>query len=303
MKATERHIALILEQSQVTAVEIAQSPKGHTLTAAGSFTSSLNFDDQDMFSQPGALQRERAFAQELLTFFKHIGSGSRTLAFGLNSKMIVVQSIPTDASLTESELEQHAVWELSQYVLVKNTNAFNVSSMVLDSKEEMQVNTTVVVAVRKIFLNFLANVCKQLSGTLNIVDVDHFGAENALLFNYPDLATKRVLLAGVDENSFDASVVAHGETKNFITLEWTTENDMAQLAEYVQGENVEIVFFHGRIVSPAMVASLQQLVSIPVEIMDPFKKITLPKTLRDYREIENRRQEYASAVGLALRAE
>ena len=94
-----------------------------------------------------------------------------------------------------------------------------------------------------------------------------------------------------------------GETKNFITLEWTTENDMAQLAEYVQGESVEIVFFHGRIVSPAMVASLKQLVSIPVEIMDPFKKITLPKTLRDYREIENRRQEYASAVGLALRAE
>ena len=164
MKATERHIALILEQSQVTAVEIAHSPKGHTLTAAGSFTSSLNFDDQDMFSQPGALQRERAFTQELMTFFKHIGSGSRTFAFGLNSKMIVVQSIPTDASLTESELEQHAVWELSQYALVKNTNAFNVSSMVLDSNEEMQVNTTAVVAVRKIFLNFLANVCKQLSG-------------------------------------------------------------------------------------------------------------------------------------------
>jgi len=303
MKTTERHIALILEQSQVTAVEIAQSPKGHTLTAAGSFNSSLNFDDQDIFSQPGALQRERAFAQELQTFFKNIGSGSRTFAFGLNSRMIVVQSIPTDASLSESELEQHALWELSQYALVKNMTAFNVSSMVLDSNEELQVNTTAVVAVRKIFLNFLANVCKQLSGNLNIVDVDHFGAENALLFNYPDLATKRLLLVGVDENSFDASIVAKGETKNFITLEWTTENDMAQMAEYVKGVNVEIVFFHGRIVSPAMVTSLQQLISIPVEIMDPFRKIALPKTLRDYREIESHKQEYASAVGLALRAE
>jgi len=303
MKSTERRIALILEQSQVTAVEIAQSPKGHTLTAAGSFNSSLNFDDQDMFSQPGASQRERGFAQELQTFFKNIGSGSRTFAFGLNSRMIVVQSIPTDASLSESELDQHALWELSQYALVKNTNAFNVSSLVLDSNEETQVNTTAIVAVRKIFLNFLANVCRQLSGTLNIVDVDHFGAENALLFNYPELASQRVLLAGVDENSFDASVVANGQTKSFVSMEWTTENDMAQLAEYVKGVNVEMVIFHGRIVSPALVSSLQELVSVPVEIMDPFKKVSLPRTLRNYRDIENRRQEYASAVGLALRAE
>jgi Tfp pilus assembly PilM family ATPase len=303
MKSTERHIALILEQSQVTAVEIAQSPKGNTLTAAGSFFSSINFDDQDTFSQPGASQREREFAQELQTFFKNIGSGSRTFAFGLNSKMIVVQSIPTDASLSESELDQHALWELSQYALVKNTSAFNVSSLVLDSNDEMQVNTTAVVAVRKIFLNFLANVCKQLSGNLNIVDVDHFGAENALLYNYPELTSNRVLLAGVDENSFDASVIANGQTRSFITMEWTTENDMAQLAEYVKGLNVEMVFFHGRIVSPALVASLKQLVSIPVEIMDPFKRVSLPRTLKNYRDIENRRQEYASAVGLALRAE
>ena len=173
----------------------------------------------------------------------------------------------------------------------------------LDSNEETQVNTTAIVAVRKIFLNFLANVCRQLSGTLNIVDVDHFGAENALLFNYPELASQRVLLAGVDENSFDASVVADGQTKSFVSMEWTTENDMAQLAEYVKGVNVEMVMFHGRIVSPALVSSLQELVSVPVEIMDPFKKVSLPRTLRNYRDIENRRQEYTSAVGLALRAE
>ena len=120
MKTTERHIALILEQSQVTAAEIAHSPKGYTLTAAGSFASSLNFDDQDIFSQPGSAQRESAFAQELLSFFKKNGIGSRAFAFGLNSKMIVVQTIPTDGSLSDDELEQHSLWELSQYALVKN---------------------------------------------------------------------------------------------------------------------------------------------------------------------------------------
>jgi Tfp pilus assembly PilM family ATPase len=303
MKATERHIALILEQSQVTAVEIAHSPKGHTLTAAGSFASSFNFDDQDMFSQPGASQRERGFAQELTAFFRSIGSGSRMVAFGLNSRMVVVQSIPTDASLNESELEQHSLWELGQYTLVKNPNAFNVGTMVLGSRQETQVNTTIMVAVRKIFLNFLANVCRHLSANLNIVDVDHFGAENALLFNYPELADKCVLLAGVDENSFDASVIVNGATKDFTTLEWSTENEMAQLAEYAKSAGAEAVYFHGRIVTPAMVTSLKALTAIPVEIVDPFKKVALPHTLRNHRDIESRKQEYASAIGLALRAE
>jgi Tfp pilus assembly PilM family ATPase len=52
-----------------------------------------------------------------------------------------------------------------------------------------------------------------------------------------------------------------------------------------------------------MVASLKQFVSIPVEIVNPFRKVALPKSLRNYSEIENRKQEYASAVGLAMRAE
>ncbi len=303
MKSTERYIALILEQSQVTAVEIAHSPKGHTLVAAGSFNTSLNFDDQDLFGQPGAAQRERAFVQELLPFLKSIGSGSRSFAFGLNSKMAVVQTIPTDASLSDAEMDQHALWELSQYSLVKNPNAFNVGTLILESNEQLLVNTTVMIAVRKIFLNFLANVCKQVNGNLNIVDVDHFGAENALLFNYPESAQKRTLLVGVDENSFDASVVAGGQTKNIVTMEWTTENDMGQLAEYVKQVNVEGVYFHGRIVSPAMVSSLKQFVSLPVEIMNPFKKVVLPRSLKNYGEIENRKQEFASAIGLALRTE
>lgn len=303
MKTTERHIALILEQSQVTAVEIAQSPKGYTLTAAGSYASSLNFDDQDLFTQPGSAQRERAFSQELVSFFKKIGCGGRSLSFGLNSKMIVVQTIPTDGSLAESELDQHALWELSQYALVKNPNAFSVSAMVLDANTETQVNTTVIVAVRKMFVNFLASACKGVNGNLNIIDVDHFGAENALAYNYPEIATTRTLLVGADENSFDASVLIHGETKSLVTMEWSTENDMAQLAEYVKHADVQSVYFHGRIVSSAMVASLKQFVSIPVEIMNPFKKVALPRSLRTYSEIENRKQEYASAVGLAMRAQ
>jgi Tfp pilus assembly PilM family ATPase len=52
-----------------------------------------------------------------------------------------------------------------------------------------------------------------------------------------------------------------------------------------------------------MIASLKQFVSIPVEIMNPFKRVALPHSLQNYSEIENRKQEYASAVGLAMRTE
>jgi len=43
----------------------------------GSFISQLDFDDPALFEQPGASQREKLFANELLIFLKKIGSGSK----------------------------------------------------------------------------------------------------------------------------------------------------------------------------------------------------------------------------------
>jgi Tfp pilus assembly PilM family ATPase len=303
MKTTERYIALVLEHSEVTAVEIAHSPKGFTLTAAGSFASSMNFDDQEIFMQPRSVQRERAFVQELAPFLRKIGSGSRFFSFGLNSRMVLLQMFPLDTTLSESDIEQHAQWELAQHYTNASPISFAISTQMLDTHSEAEVASTVMVSVRKAFVSFLTNVAVLLGGSLHIVDVDHFGAENALAFNYPEIREKRIIVAGLDENSFDASLMVQGQTKDIVTMELSGDGTIGPLVEYASNAKAETIFLHGRILTPELVSTLQEMVSVPVEVIDPFRKVSLPHSLANYDEISERRQAFASAVGLALRSE
>lgn len=303
MKSAERFLALILERSNVTAVELTHSVKGYALTAAGSFVSSLNFDDQEAFTQPGAIQRERTFAQELTVFLRRITSGSKMFSFGLNSRMVMMQTFPLDIDLAPNEIEQHAQWEVSQYFPNADPDSYFITTQVLNTIEESHVSNTVVVAVRKQFVNFLSNVCTQLHAMLHIVDVDHFGAENALLLSNPELHEKKAVFVGVDEDSFDASVLVNGTPHDIRTMERASDTDVDMLAAFISENAPDAVFFHGRMVNETLLSAVEQRIGMPPEIVDPFKHVMLPPSIRNFEEISKNKQRYASAIGLALRTE
>jgi Tfp pilus assembly PilM family ATPase len=303
MKTTERYIAIVIEHQNLTAVEIVHSPKGYTLTAAGSFISQLDFDDPALFEQPGASQREKLFANELLIFLKKIGSGSKHISFGLNSKMVMLQTVPMDSSFGENEHDQQAKWELSQYFLDSHPHSFSVSAVPLQGTIDALHTQTLVLAVRKSCINFLTRVCAQFGATLNIVDVDHFAAENAFLINYPEAMTKRCLLVGADEESFDVSILVAGQTTDVSIVPRATASDIVHLTEYVQAMKPEAIYFHGRIVTADLVSEVAAATGVPAEILNPFQQVVLPKSVGNHAEIQRAQQSYAAAVGLALRTE
>ncbi|MCX6137995.1 MAG: pilus assembly protein PilM [Ignavibacteriales bacterium] len=303
MKTTERYIAIIIEHQNITAVEIAHSPKGFTLTAAGSFFFQLDFDDHALFEQPGATQRERLFAHELSVFLKKIGSGSKHFSFALNSKMVMLQTIPVDSSLRENEIDQQAKWELNQYFLDSHPHSFSVNTQQLPRDPDALHVPTLVLAVRKSFVNFLTRVCAQSGTTLHIVDVDHFAAENAFLVNYPEEVTKRCMLIGADEESFDVSILVAGQAVNVSVVPRSSVADISQLVEYAAAAKPEAIYFHGRIVTPELVEEVSTATGVKAEILNPFLKVALPKSLGNYAEIQREQQSYAAAVGLALRTD
>ncbi|MDE3058284.1 MAG: pilus assembly protein PilM [Bacteroidota bacterium] len=303
MKSAERYLGLILERSNVTVVELTHSSRGYALTAAGSLVSSLNFDDQELFMQPGAIQRERTFAQELSVFLRRITAGSKILSFGLNSRMVMMQTFPLDLELSPNEVEQHAQWELRQCFPNADPESYFITTQVLNSSEDSRIANAVIVAVRKPFVNFLSNVCTYLHVMLHIVDVDHFGAENALLLSNPELNEKKVVFVGVDEDSFDASILVNGTPYDIRTMERLSDTDIDALADFIRETAPDAVFFHGRMVNETIVSTVEQRSGIPVEIVDPFKRVLLPQSIKNFEEISNNKQRYAAAIGLALRTE
>lgn len=302
MKGTERYLAFIIERTHITAVEIAHSPRGKTLTAAGSFDSSINFDNPEIYHEAGMANRERTLVKEIQTFMKNIGAGAHFFSFGLNSKMAMVQSIPIEQSLTDEEFNVHLQWELQNFYPDANPEQFVIMPYALVNDAGEPDNRAMIVAVRKSFLNFLNGVCEKLHGSLHIVDVDHFCAESCITFSFPNIASKRTAVIGIDEESFDASLLIGGKNAHIQTIQ-RNGDDFSAIDQYAREQNVDAIYVHGRIITPEMIEQLQQFTSYPVELSDPFRKVALPATLTNVEEIKARRQEYTAAVGLAVREE
>jgi len=302
MKGTERYLAFVIEKSHITAVEVAHSPKGKTLTAAGSFDSAIDFDSPEIFSEVGLAARERTFVKEIQTFMKSIAAGAHFFSFGLNTKMAMVQAIPVEMSLTDEEFNVHLEWELSNFYHDANPEQYVTMPYALVNDEGKPGDRAMIISVRKTLVNFLNNVCEKLHGSLHIVDIDHFCAETCLTFSFPIVSARRTVVIGVDEETIDASLLVNGKNADIRTLKWNG-SDYAIIDNYTREQNADLIYLHGRIVTQLMAEQLKQFTPFQVEISDPFKKISLPSTIKNIEQIKAKRQEFTAAVGLAVREE
>ncbi len=302
MTGTERYLAFIIESRHITGVEIGHSPKGKTLTAAGSFDSEIDFNSPEVFSEVGSGTREKIFVKEILAFMKRIGAGSHFFSFGLNSKMAMLQQIPVEASLTDEEFNVHLEWELQNYYPEANPELYVTQPYALVGDDGVAGSNAMIISIKKSFINFLNNVCKDLNGSLHILDIDQFCAEGALLYNYPHIATKRTAIIGVDEETLDVGLLINGKNSDIRTIAWSGR-DLTVIDAYAREKNADLVYLHGRMVNQNLVDQLKQVSSVEVELADPFRKVALPATIKNVDELKMRRQEYTAAVGLAVREE
>ncbi len=302
MKGTERFTSFIIERSHITSVEIAHSPRGFTLTAAGSFDSEIDFDNPGIFEPEGMSKREKIFAAEISSFLKRIGAGSKNFSFGLNSNMMMVQKIPVEQSLSDDEFNIHIAWELKNFFPEALPEQYIVMPYALAGTDGTPGNNGMIVGIRKTFVNFLNNVCEKCYGVLHVVDVDHFCAETAIMHNFPQAIKMPTAVIGIDEETVDCSMLYQGKNGDIVSIPWSG-TELKKISDYAAANNAEQIFLHGRIVNEMTGEQLKQFTPLPVEVSDPFKKISLPATIKDIEIIKTQRQKYTAAVGLALRTE
>lgn len=302
MKGTERYLAFIIESRHITAVEIAHSPKGKTLTAAGSFDSEIDFDSPEVFTEMGLSGREKIFVKEIQSFMKRVAAGAHFFSFGLNTRMAMVQQVPVEASLSDDEFNLHLNWELKNYFPDAAPEQYVVQPYALVGDDGQAGSNAMIISVKKTFLNFLNNVCGDLHGSMHILDIDQFCAEGALLYNYPHLAQKRTAVIGVDEETLDAGLLVNGKNSDICTMRWN-RRDLSSIGKYARDKGAEVIYMHGRLVNQKLVDAVKEISPIDVELADPFRKVALPQSIKGMEEIKMRRQEYTAAVGLAVREE
>jgi Tfp pilus assembly PilM family ATPase len=297
-----RYTAVILEHSHVTAVELTHSPKGFVLTAAGSFESQTNFENQDALSDRGARAREKSFAGELGGFLKKIGADSKHISFGLNTGMLMLQTVPMEESLDSREQAVQALWELKHFDSESTPSSHTIITHRLASGGASGIAPTVVVGVRKSFVTFLTNAASLLGATLAILDIQHFCAENAFIANYATAREQRTLMVGMDDHALTASTLADGQSVD-VQVRSFSGDDSRMIFDFVRSSGAQQIFLHGSAASYQMCESIKRTLDVPVELVDPFRIVMLPASLKGLADIKARRHEFTAAVGLAMRTE
>ncbi|MEI7906787.1 MAG: hypothetical protein WCI84_05460, partial [Bacteroidota bacterium] len=248
MKNIERYLAFIIESRHITAVEIAHSPKGKTLTAAGSFDSEIDFDSPEVYGEAGSGTRERIFVKEIQSFIRKTGAGAHFFSFGLNTRMAMLQQIPVESSLTDEEFNLHLEWELQNYFPAASPEQYVIQPYALVGDDGIAGSNAMIISLKKSFVNFLNNVCNEMHGSMHILDIDQFCAEGAILYNYPHLTQKRTAVIGVDEETLDAGLLINGKNSNIKTIRWN-KKDLSTIGNYAREHGAEVIYLHGRMVN------------------------------------------------------
>jgi len=216
--------------------------------------------------------------------------------------MAMLQQIPVEASLTDEEFDLHLQWELQNYFPEANPEQYVLQPYALVGDDGLPGSNAMVISIKKTFINFLKNVCRELHGSMHIIDLDQFCAESALLFNYPHLTGKRTVVVGMDEETLDASLLVNGKNSDIRTISWDGQ-DLSVIDKYAHEHKADVIYLHGRIATPKLGEKLIEMSSVDVELADPFKRIALPSSIKNVEDIKLRRQEYTAAIGLAVRDE
>jgi Tfp pilus assembly PilM family ATPase len=223
------------------------------------------------------------------------------VSVALDNKSVFLFSFPLDTSLNQTEQNEHVEWELSNFIEDFKPREYVHDTHVLRTNAREQVSDVLIVSVRR---SLLFNIQHELEGRsidLQFADAQHFGAQHALLTAHPETKNKIVALVGAVNNRLDIGIVSNGRLTVYRYGIVTGEQRLNLLRESIQDIAVSDVYLYGAAVLPEFVKTVRDALSLNVTMLDPFSRLTIASSFRDFDKFIGREHHFAASVGCALR--
>lgn len=243
------------------------------------------------------------FVEQLSRLLSQHQRSAHVMAVALDTSLLFVNAIPVDDPSEDETIKEHIVWELNEYFPESPDNTFISDYHVMLKPDSRPYNEVLAVSVRRDVVQKLRRATARLNLRLGALDGDHFGAETALHFNYPEWAKKHIGLVGVKHQRLDLSVLRRGDIEAYGYAFIATDQDVVQHLSTLlqQHAHVDGLMLFGERLDTELLAEIRAAISLPVELLNPFKSITVSPTLRLKHDPTLRACRYAAAVGVALR--
>lgn len=231
-----------------------------------------------------------------------VAEKSRDLSVALDKKMLFIHSFPMDSSLSQVEQNGHLNWELSQLISSYHSMDYISDTHKLQTHAKEKHNDVLSVTIKRSLINQIHDYAAQNNLHLNIIDAAHFAAGETLLQNYPEIKTQTCALVGISKFQIEYSCYNDGHLIEYNHRpETNIEFVLQYLKQHISEKIFNSVYVYGPGVDSELFNTLQTEITPQVYLLNPFNRINIASSVKNFDRFVNNTHRFVPAVGIALR--
>ncbi|MDH4071014.1 MAG: hypothetical protein OEV30_11405 [Ignavibacteria bacterium] len=297
MPHAETILGLAFATTRVQAVLLRHDGPTPTLLALDEWTNTIPFGTRE--HESGV----RTFTDHLKSFITKAGVQPDSASAALGSEQTFILTLPFEEGISRLERNDHVRWEIGQYFPDANPGDFVTDVQPITNNKIDKWVKSISVSIRKQDADLIKEVIGELGLGLKVIDVDHFSADTALRYNYPDIAKKYMALVGIKENRVDVSILRNGVLESYsyhaVTSNQEISTCISSLPEYHRG--LYSLSAYGPFLDTDLLGRIRRESSLLVEALNPLRHIDVADSLRLEETVSLPSYRFATAVGVALR--
>ncbi len=298
MPVKEYVLGLSISDRGVQAIELERDGTDMTLLAIDEWENTFPFNGKN-----GDQPRMQQFQEYLAAFLKVNKVRAKKVCIALDTARLFLHAIPLEEGIPHPKVAEHLQWEISIFHPDTPPRDFITDIHVLKEHKEEHWNDVLCVSVLRRDVEEIRQALAPSGLQMEILDADHFSADEALRRNYPDTYRKYLALVGVKENRLDISLIRNGYLEEYryqlVQSNQEIVDQIGRLSREVAG--IYSVTVYGPYLDRDLLVQIRRGAALLVEALNPLRHVKVSDSLRlaDHLSVPSYR--FAAAVGAALR--
>jgi Tfp pilus assembly PilM family ATPase len=254
--------------------------------------------------------------------YRRLNTSCRKVGVVINSGMVIVKKVPVALGLDDELIAEQMNWEMDQMIIV-SPDQYTIEFERLPDQMPSGNPTYLLVLMQKKILKMVQSIIQRAGLNLTNMDVDIFANIRSLLTNYKiekeeisllidshesfiDLLfirqkdyflSHRVLFKGIKS---DSGILTGAEIVKYLIKEIRRLVFGHQLGR--NAEDIHRIFLLGGKLAQKISETLPSEISVPVEIVNPFRKINVSPSVTESKECIQFPHRFMPSVGLLLKS-
>jgi Tfp pilus assembly PilM family ATPase len=207
------HIGLEIAEGCFRLVEVQRQDHQTVVLRADIQETSHDYATELLFQLPFNRELAKAFISDMLRVLTRASLFAGGVSIVMPSRLPLVTTLASDASLPEAERERQLEWECKTLLGSDDNTQLSILSHSFNNQSDQQ--SVLVVAMPRAVVDFFDTTFSHLTLDLEAIDIEHFVMENMVRRRYARDATERYAVLGLFDDLCSIGLYEGTQYKGF----------------------------------------------------------------------------------------